>query len=367
MDPLNKTNIGRSKESIPGAYSRQDERALTTPPAIVRAGRNTPMRVSPLPRTRLFASPTGNLPALRPTIFTSPVKNPVAIIQTIKQIPSQAYTDVPLLDKSQCNWDLWNRKLRIVLEGCGLDDYVYSLLPRLSSPPENVLAWIRNDKLARSFILSRYSDEEQRLIEDIRLAGTAYQFLKLRHEREGAYTQLILIQEAFTLRFARSARFATSFNTAKDLIKRIFNIGFPSMDAFLRIVLLNMLQGEFVGLRDQVTTAMSAATSISPYMSNDILKWLELEQQLLDGTVHTADTALLATQKGHHPQSTKLCSNCNHTGHLIATCWREGGGMAGRWDEILAEKAKKCMTSSSLPPTRVASSLKSGTRFDNAG
>ena len=367
MDPLNETNVGRSKESIPGAYSCQDERTLTTPPAIVRASRNTPMCVSPLPRTRLFASPTGDLPALCPTIFTSPVKNPVAIIQTIKQIPSQAYTDIPLLDKSQCNWDLWNRKLCIVLEGCGLDDYIYSLLPCPSSLPENVLAWIRNDKLARSFILSHCSDEEQCLIKDIGLAGTAYQFLKLRHECEGAYTQLILIQEAFTLCFACSARFATSFNTVKDLVKCISNIGFPSMDAFLHAVLLNMLQGEFVGLCDQVAMAMLAATSISPYTPNDILKQLELEQQLLNGTVRTADTALLATQKGRHPQSTKLCSNCNHTGHLIATCWREGGGMAGWRDEILAEKAKKCITSSSLPPTWVALSLKSGTCFDNTG
>ena len=134
--------------------------------------------------------------------------------------------------------------------------------------PHNVLAWIRNDKLTHSFILSHCSDEEQCLIKDIRLAGTAYQFLKLCHECEGAYTQLILIQEVFTLCFAHSARFTTSFNTAKDLVKHIFNIGFPSMDAFLHIVLLNMLQGEFVGPCDQVTMAMSAATSISPYTSN---------------------------------------------------------------------------------------------------
>lgn len=190
----------------------------------------------------------------------------------IKQIPSQAYTDVPLLDKSQCNWDLWNRKLHIVLEGCGLDEYVYGLLPRPHSPHESLLTWIRNDKLARSFILSCCSDEEQRLIEDISLAATAYQFLKLHHEREGAYTQLILIQEAFTLHFACSARFATSLNATKDLVKCIFNIGFPSMDSFLRVVLLNMLQGEFVGLCDQAATAMSAATITAPYTSNDILK-----------------------------------------------------------------------------------------------
>ena len=41
--------------------------------------------------------------------------------------------------------------------------------------------------------------------------------------------------------------------------------------------------------------------------------------------------------------------------------------MAGWWDEILAEKAKKHTISSSLPPTWVALSLKSGTRFDNTG
>lgn len=199
-------------------------------------------------------------------------------------------------------------KLHIVVEGCDLDDYVYGLLPCLHSPSENVLAWIRNDKLACSFILSHCSNTEQHLIEDIGLAATAYQFLKLCHEHEGAYTQLILIPEAFTLCFVR---FATSFNTAKDLSKRIFNIRFPSMDAFLRVILLNMLQGEFIGLHNQVATVMSAATSTSPYTSNDILKRLELEQQLLDGTTHTGDTALLTTQKGCHPASTKLCSNCN--------------------------------------------------------
>ena len=197
----------------------------------------------------------------------------------------------------------------------------------------------------------------------------AYQFLKLHHECEGAYTQLILIQEAFTLHFACSACFAMSFNAMKDLIKHIFNIGFPSMDSFLQVVLLNMLQGKLVGLHDQVVTAMSATTITAPYTLNDILKQLELEQQLLDGTVWPTDTALLANQKERLPTSNKLCSNCNHTSHLVSTCWREGGRMAGKHDEILAEKAKKHSAPASLPLSRPSTSLsaKSGTHYDSAG
>ena len=367
-----------SESSIPGAFfsdNRLDEHAGNfaiepSPSGLRHAGNGIPTRMSPKtppPRARPFPTPTAGLPALRPAIFASPVKSPVVVIKTIKQIPSQAYADVPLLDKSQCNWDLWNRKLRIVLEGCGLDDYVYGLLPRPSDPRESVTAWIRNDKLARSFILSRCSDEEQRLIEDIGSSSTAYQYLKLRHEREGAYTQLILIQEAFTLRFARSTRLATSFNITKDLVKRIFNIGFPSQDSFLRVILLNMLQADFSGLRDQIATAMSAATPATPYTSNDILKRLELEQQLLDGTSRPVDTALLAAPRGRQPTSNKLCTNCNRTGHLIATCWREGGGMAGRRDEILAEKLKKRTNPAKPSSSSTATTSKSGTRYDQAG
>jgi hypothetical protein len=45
-----------------------------------------------------------------------------------------------------------------------------------------------------------------------------------------------------------------------------------------------MLQANFSGLRDQIATAMSAAMPAMPYTSNNILKRLELKQQLLDGT-----------------------------------------------------------------------------------
>lgn len=99
------------------------------------ATRLTPT-IPPMPHARLFPAQTSDLPALRPAVFGQP-KSPV-IIKTIKQLPSQAYTDVPLLDKSKCNWDLWNRKLRIVLEGCGLNDYAFGLLDCLSNPRESV-------------------------------------------------------------------------------------------------------------------------------------------------------------------------------------------------------------------------------------
>ena len=115
MNPLNEMSAMGSKESIPGAYNRLDERAgnagvMVSPLPIRCAGRSISLHRSPSapPCTRLFPTPAGDIPALRPTAFALPVKCPVAIIKMIKQILSQAYTDVPLLDKSQCNWDLWN-------------------------------------------------------------------------------------------------------------------------------------------------------------------------------------------------------------------------------------------------------------------
>ena len=156
----------------------------------------------PMPHTHLFPTQTSNLPALHPAVFDQPTSQPESppiIIKVIKQLPSQAYTNVLLLDKSKCNCDLWNQKLCIILEGCGLDDYAFGFLVCPSTPQESISVWVRNNKLTHSFILSCCSDEEQHLLEDVKSAASAYTFLKGHHEHEGAYTQLILIQEVFAL------------------------------------------------------------------------------------------------------------------------------------------------------------------------
>jgi hypothetical protein len=233
MTLLHEMNVLGSESSIPGTFGSDNHTDEHTRNIAVRNLMHTSPKTPPPHHGLLFPTPAAELPMHRPAIFASPVQSPVAIIKTIKQIPSQAYANVPLLDKSQCNWDLWNQKLHIVLEGCSLNNYVYGLLPCPNNPHESLTAWIRNDILACSFILSCCSDEEQWLIEDISSSSTAYQYFKLRHECEGTYSQLILIQEAFMLCFACSTHLATSFNVAKDLVKHIFNIGFLSQDLFL--------------------------------------------------------------------------------------------------------------------------------------
>ena len=91
----------------------------------------------PMPHTHLSPTQTSNLPALHPAVFDQPTSQPESppiIIKVIKQLPSQAYTNVLLLDKLKCNCDLWNQKLRIILEGCGLDDYAFGFLVCPSTP-----------------------------------------------------------------------------------------------------------------------------------------------------------------------------------------------------------------------------------------
>ena len=60
-------------------------------------------------------------------------------------------------------------------------------------------AWSTNNKFARAFLISRCSDEEQREVENIEAADELYAFLRARHEQEGEYTQLLLVQETLCL------------------------------------------------------------------------------------------------------------------------------------------------------------------------
>ena len=151
----------------------------------------------------------------------------------------------------------------------------------------------------------------------------------------------------------------------KDLVKHIFNIGFPSPDMFLCVILLSMLQGNFVSLRDQDATVMSTASTAMPYTSDNLLKHLELKQQLIDGAVGSTNTVLLM-QKGKSQPMQVICLNCHCSGHPQTTCWCEGGGMAGHRDEVLVN-IKKCVTTASTIGSASRSNSSSGTHFDQGG
>jgi hypothetical protein len=65
-----------------------------------------------------------------------------------------------------------------------------------------------------------------------------------------------------------------------------------TLESFLCIVLVNMMQSmENAHMRDNIVTALTAATADKPYSCKDILKCWEYEQQLIDGNGNAKQSA----------------------------------------------------------------------------
>src|SRR6266478_4225685 len=154
-------------------------------------------------------------------------------LKLAKPVSSHISQDVPLLDKHQCNWELWCRKVKIALESSNLNQYVYGTLP-MPSEEDNKEVWLTNNKFARVFLISCCSDEEQREMEQIDLASELYTCLRSWHKQEGEYLQLLLIQEVLHLQLDRGTQLASQYQKAQELIKHIFNIAPITAKSFLR-------------------------------------------------------------------------------------------------------------------------------------
>jgi hypothetical protein len=181
----------------------------------------------------------------------------------------------------------------------------------------------------------------------------------------------------------RGTRLASQYQKAYELVKRIFTIAPITAESFLRVILINMMQGpENAHMRDNVVTTLTAATSEKPYACWDILKCWEYEQQLIDGHGHGTENnrafVMMNRGRGKGPASGSsnppTCTNCGRVGHVAASCWHQGGGMAGKRDEILAEKERRRGTPSGTPassraptPASRPSSRTTNVRVDNTG
>ena len=152
----------------------------------------------------------------------------------------------------------------------------------------------------------------------------------------------------------------------------IYAIGNLQQDNFLLIFLMNVLSAKLLSLCNHITDCINASSATKPYTSTHALQWLNMEQQILNGEKqHQGGSfALAATipnakpyQKSNHKCGIcsqlghdTCCMNCGSTRHPKDQCWQPGGGWAGEWDTILAEKwatAKALKLKGTSPATKM--------------
>ncbi|KZT28829.1 hypothetical protein NEOLEDRAFT_1167317 [Neolentinus lepideus HHB14362 ss-1] len=175
----------------------------------------------------------------------------------------------------------------------------------------------RSDRVISRFLGLRAVAEERCFIDKAGTASSAWAGLRVRQEKQGCFAQILLIQEAFTVPYSRTERFAiTTYNLT---VKRIYAIGTATEDVFLPIVMLNALSVELPGVRDHVATALQR-TAPSPLRT--FVYVVTTNNSCVDNVAATAAPAevLARSSTTRNKGSKKICSHCKSSGHLANPC-----------------------------------------------
>lgn len=163
----------------------------------------------------------------------------------------------------------------------------------------------------------------------------------VHHDFEGAFAQILLLRELFSIRFTRSEPYRETADRMKSICERIFIIGVPTEDTLLCLTLHNAMSGDLENLQSQITTALSKQTKAAPYTSDDIMSRLELEWQVSTGSLPglsltTSSATVPAAKASAKPR--KGCSQCGMLNHNAPDCFQPGGAMEGKRGQVLAAK-----------------------------
>lgn len=259
------------------------------------------------------------------------------------------------------NWPKWKQKMLEVLEMADLDEYVTGSItkPNILSDPSSFKNWRSNHRKIAAFIKSHIDDGEKQFITQTMTADEAWSALADRHEKQGPITQVRLIQELLSISYSEDvSTWPSATDRLRDLCARVFAQSIPTFDVLFMVSMLNALESKADNIRSEMTSYyISNSTSSSEALVNRINQEVVYKSKRAEN-----DNVALSAQFQH--KSKKICSNtsCKRTGHTIEDCFQDGGGMAGRKDEVLAKIAKKKAERTSKKGGSV-----NGIRRDNSG
>jgi gag-polypeptide of LTR copia-type len=263
---------------------------------------------------------------------------------------------IEILDRSQNNWGVWSDKLQnylLLKHGGG---YLLGIIAHQNpvSDPSGAATWDLNNLCVIAALHTRSSSEEQEFLRPFTNTFLAWSALKACHKKVGPIAQILLIQQALTIRYRRSERLSSTSTQISDLVRRIYVIGLPKEDDFLTIMMLNAMTDNLPHVRNHIADALSTSTSTTIYRPSNIHSRLDVKQQLINTKKlkGPGDLAMVTSSKGNRrdalPGKTYsecnvaghsfCCTTCGSWGHLVKDCFSKGGAMEGKRDKVLARK-----------------------------
>jgi hypothetical protein len=149
-----------------------------------------------------------------------------------------------VLDMEKDNWPEWSRRITLITSRLG---FFYWLKGSLTCPdpsvyPNSHRIWQMNDRTLRSFLLNHISSTDYSLVSHLHNSHTIFEELRKRHEQGCIFSQILLIQKAFNIRFNRTTPLSNTVADIDELHERIVKMGPLDHDRLLAFSLMNALR-----------------------------------------------------------------------------------------------------------------------------
>ncbi|KAG1877576.1 hypothetical protein DFJ58DRAFT_619083, partial [Suillus subalutaceus] len=163
-----------------------------------------------------------------------------------------------------------------------LEGYTSGTVTRPIAQREPVAArnWDLNNAGIVAALRNRVSHDDKRTLDGITLAHVAWNALRSRHQKLGPIAQILKIQELLNVRYSKATSLLETSHCLTEGVRSIFDMGIPTQQVFLSIIMLNALSGDLSHVRDQVASSLAGSTLLHPFTPNDIRTRLDMEQQL---------------------------------------------------------------------------------------
>ena len=220
----------------------------------------------------------------------------------------------------------------------GLDIYLDGSLPAPSPhlEPRANRNWRLNNSAIRAFLVMKCVSAEREFVKNCVSADEVWSTLRQRHIHQGPMSQVNLIQEALSVRYSSSVAFSQTTLVLCDLNRRIWDMGAPTPEGFLCILMLVALSSDksLSSVCDSIVSGLSSSQKDRAYTSTDIIARLDYEQQsralAAAKTVPVPAEAHAARASSSSDSKQSICSNCKRPRHTAEFCVQTGGGMAGK-------------------------------------
>ena len=330
-------------------------------------------------------------PVNPPAIPAAPVAGTLTALDASKPritthtISTAKWPDDLTLDLHTHNWRKWDRQIEstLALAGGGMYRYPRGTIPvpDITIEPRATENWHNNDFAVLHLIKTTISDVERDLVDHFTTSKLAYDFLSARHQKQGIFPQILLLQEALALRYSRATPYPEMTSRFRDYTTRICAMGPLTNEHLMCVLMLTGLSSpELQYLRDQIhiqsgNNQITAEEVEKCLQSAETMRTMDSGPVVLPSGTTTGSTAFTAmpssaaaasARSSQNPNTRRtVCSNCKRTNHLPAFCIAPGGGMEGKTldDARNAQRVARGKSPSSSASTSPSTTSYSGRAF----